>query len=220
MQQLFDAIKAGRVDEVRQLVQQNPALTEARDANGASAILVAAYNMKPDVVNALLELGAPVDIFEASVLGKVDRIEDILKTSPARVSEHAPDGFTPVALAAFFGQSAAVRALIAAGADVNAAAKNPAKVAALHAAVAGGKLEIVKAVLEAGADPNAQQQAGFRAIHEAGAKGNRAFADLLMAHGADPSLPNDEGKSAIDFAREKGHVELADWLASKSPTRG
>ena len=217
MQELFDAIKAGKADEVRQLVQQNPSLKQARDASGASAILVAAYNMKPDVVNALLELGAPVDIFEASVLGKVDRIQEILKSSPARVTEHAPDGFTPVALAAFFGQPAAVKALIAAGADVNAAAKNPLKVAALHAAVAGGKLEIVKAVLEAGADPNAQQQAGFRAIHEAGTKANRALAELLIQHGADPSLPNDTGTNAIDLAREKGHAEFADWLATQRP---
>ena len=218
MQQFFDAIKAGNVDEVRQLVQQNASLKQARDASGASAVLAAAYNMKPDVVNALLELGAPVDIFEASVLGKVDRIHEILKTSPARVTEHAPDGFTPVALAAFFGQPAAVTALIAAGADVNAAAKNGLKVAALHAAVAGGKLEIVKAVLEAGANPNAQQQAGFRPIHEAGAKANRALAELLLAHGADPSLPNDAGTNAIDLSREKGHAEFADWLASKRPT--
>ena len=191
MQQFFEAIKAGNVDEVRQLVQQNASLKLARDASGASAVLAAAYNMKPDVVNVLLELGAPVDIFEASVLGKVDRIQEILKTSPARVTEHAPDGFTLVALAAFFGQPAAVKALIAAGADVNAAAKNPLKVAALHAAVAGGKLEIVKTVLDAGADANAQQQAGFRPIHEAGVKANRALAELLLAHGADPSLPND-----------------------------
>ena len=218
MQQFFDAIKAGNVDEVRQLVQQNASLKKARDASGASAVLVAAYNMKPDVVDALLELGAPVDIFEASVLGKVDRIQEILKASPTRVSEHAPDGFTPVALAAFFGQPAAVRALIAAGADVNAAAKNPLKVAALHAAVAGGKLEIVQSVLEAGADPNAPQQAGFRPIHEAGAKANRALAELLFAHGADPSLPNDAGTNAIDLAREKGHADFADWLASKRPT--
>jgi len=218
MQQLFDAIKAGKVDEVRQLVQQNPALKQARDASGASAILVAAYNMKPDVVNALLALGAPVDIFEASVLGKVDRIQEILKTSPARASEYAPDGFTPVALAAFFGQPAAVKALIAAGADVNAPAKNPLKVAALHAAVAGGKLEIVEALLRAGANPNAQQQQGFRPIHEAGTKANRALADLLLSHGADPSLPNDTGSNAIDLAREKGHTDFAEWLMSKRPT--
>ena len=217
MRQFFDAIKAGKTDEVRQIVQENPALKQAKDPSGASPILVAAYNMKPDVVNALLELGAPVDIFEASVLGKVDRIQEILHSNPARVTEYAPDGFTPVALAAFFGQPAAVKALIAAGADVNAAAKNPLKVAALHAAVAGGKLEIVKAVLEAGGDPNAQQQAGFRPIHEAGTKANRALAELLLAHGADPSLPNDTGQTAIDLAREKGDAEFANWLVSKRP---
>ena len=52
--QLFDAIKAGKTDEVRELVKADPALTKARDASGASAILVAAYNMKPDVVTALV----------------------------------------------------------------------------------------------------------------------------------------------------------------------
>jgi ankyrin repeat protein len=216
-QQLFDAIKAGNVDDVKRIAQADPTSLTARDASGASAILTAAYNMKPDVVNALVELGAPIDIFEAAVLGKVDRIEEILKASPARASEHAPDGFTPVALAAFFGQPAAVKALIAAGADVNAAAKNALKVAALHAAVAGRNMEAITAVLAAGGDPNAQQQAGFRPMHEAGGNANRALAELLLAHGADPSLTTDDGKSAIDLAREKGHTEFAEWLATQRP---
>lgn len=211
-QAFFDAIKAGRVDELKSLAQARPELLAARDANGASAILVAIYNQRKDVAEALAGLGAPVDLFEASALGRVDRIQEILRANPAQVSEYAADGFMPVGLAAFFGHADAVRALITAGADVRAVAKNAFKVQPIHAAVAARNIEIVRAILEAGADPNAQQQQGFRPMHEAGANANRPLAELLMQHGADPTLPNDDGKSAIDFARDKGHAEFAAWL--------
>mgnify|MGYP003353094537 FL=1 len=98
-----------------------------------------------------------------------------------------------------------------------AAARNPLKVTALHAAVAGRRLDIVAAVLAAGADANAQQQAGFRPIHEAANQSNTLLAELLLAHGADPTLPDDSGKSAIDVARDKGHAEFAEWLAAQRP---
>lgn len=211
-QAFFDAIKAGRLDQVQSLAASQPELLLARDANGASAILFSIYNGRKDVAEALVNLGAPLDLFEASALGRVERIEEILRAEPQRASEYAPDGFTPVALAAFFGHADAARMLIATGADVRAPARNAFKVQALHAAVAGRNLDIVKAVLEAGADPNAQQQAGFRPIHEAGTNANRALAELLIAHGADPFLPADSGKNAIDLAREKGHTDFAAWL--------
>ena len=214
---VFEAIAAGDIAEVTRLVREDPARLGARDASGASVLLAAAYRMRADVVSALVELGAPIDLFEAAVLGRVDRIADILRTAPERVLEYAPDGFTPVALAAFFGQAAAATTLIAAGADVNAAAKNTFKVTALHAAVAGRRLDIVAAVLAAGADANAQQQAGFRPMHEAANQANTALAELLLAHGADPALPDDGGKSAIDTAREKGHAAFAEWLAAQRP---
>ena len=154
------------------------------------AILVAAYNMKPDVVNALLELGAPVDIFEASVLGKVDRIQEILKANPARVSEHAPDGFTPVALAAFFGQPAAVKALIAAGADVNAAATN--RPEGSGTSRGGRRSQPRDREGRARGRRRSERAAAGRlpANPEAGTNANRALAELLIAHGADPSLPS------------------------------
>jgi ankyrin repeat protein len=216
-QALFDAVKAGRVDEATRLARENPALLKARDANGASPILVAIYHHKGDVANALAGL-TTLDIFEASALGKVDRIREILRQDPSLASAYGPDGFMPVGLAAFFGHADAVKTLIAAGADVNATARNAFKVQPLHAAVAGKNLDIVRAVLAAGADANAQQQAGFRPIHEAGSSGRRELAELLMAHGADPALTNDAGQSSIDLAREKGHTELAQWMSHRLNT--
>ena len=108
-----------------------------------------------------------------------------------------------------------MKTLIAAGADIHAAAGTPFKVQAIHAAVASKNLDIVRAVLEAGADPNATQQQGFRPMHEPGSSGNRALAELLMQHGADPTLKNDDGKTTIDYARDKGHTEFATWLEHK-----
>jgi len=78
-QAFFDAIKAGRLDEVQSLAASHPALLRARDANGASAILFSIYNGQKDVAEALISLGAPLDLFEASALGRVERIEEILR---------------------------------------------------------------------------------------------------------------------------------------------
>ena len=213
--ELFEAIKAGNVDEARRLVRDNPSALQTRDANGASPILVAVYHQKPDVAQALADAAGTLDLFEAAALGRVDRIKQLLRGDPTLASAFAPDGFPAVGLAAFFGHLDAVNTFLAAGADVHAAARNAFKVQAIHAAVASKNLDIVRAVLEAGADPNAAQQQGFRPIHEAGSSGSRELAELLLKFGADPTLKGDHGKNAIDIAREKGHAELADWLANR-----
>ena len=213
--ELLAAIKAGHASEATRLVRENPALLKSRDANGASPILVAVYYQKLDVATALADAAASIDIFEASALGRVDRIKQVLREHPSLVSAYAPDGFYPVGLAAFFGHLDAAKTLIAAGANIHAAAKNAFKVQAIHAAVASKNIDIVRAVLEAGADPNAAQQQGFRPIHEAGSSGSRELAELLLKYGADPTLKGDNGKNAIDIAREKGHAEFAEWLANR-----
>ena len=214
-QELFEAIKAGKVDEVNRLVRENPGLLRAPDANGASPLLVAIYYQKPDIAKTLADAAGSIDIFEAAALGRVDRIKQLLRENPDLASSYSPDGFPVVGLASFFGHLDAARTLIAAGANIHAAATNALKVQAIHAAVASRNIEIVRAVLEAGADPNAAQQQGFRPIHEAGNNGNRELAELLMRYGADPSLKNDDGKTAISLAREKGHTEFANWLENR-----
>jgi ankyrin repeat protein len=211
-QALLEAVKTGNLDEVRRLVSATPALAGERDANGVSAILLAAYHGHRDVASALVAMGAPVDIFEASAMGRADRILALLDEDPSRVSAFAPDGFYPLGLAAFFGQLDAVRVLIAAGADVQATARNAFKVQPVHAAAASRNLDILRAVLEAGGDPNVPQQQGFVPLHEAATSGNREMAELLVKHGANPRLANDAGKTSLDLAAEKGHVDLVAYL--------
>ena len=212
-QVLFDAIKGGRPDDVAKIIRETPSLLVSRDANGASPLLIAIYHQKHDIAKMLAAAKGQVDIFEASALGRVDRIKQLLREDRSLASAYSPDGFPVVGLAAFFGHLEAVRTLIGAGANIHAAATNSFKVQAIHAAVASKNIDIVRAVLEAGADPNAAQQQGFRPIHEAGSSGNRELAELLMKYGADPTLKNDTGKTAIDIAREKGYADFAAWLA-------
>ena len=221
MEQAFlAAVKAGQLDEVRRLVSATPALAAARDPNGVSAILLATYHGHREVAAALVELGAPVDIFEASALGRADRIVSLLDEDAARVSAYAPDGFYPLGLAAFFGHLDAVRVLLAAGADVHATARNAFKVQPVHAAAASRNLDVLRAVLEAGGDPNVPQQQGFVPLHEAASSGNREMAELLIKHGANPRLANEAGKTSIDLATEKGHADLAAYLTeAQEPKR-
>src|SRR5688572_29762499 len=138
-QALFEAIKAGKGDEVTRLIRANPTLLKARDANGASPLLIAIYHQKHDIAKTLAEASGSIDMFEAAALGRVERVKQLLREDPSLASAFAPDGFPAVGLAAFFGHLDAVKALIAAGADIHAAAKNGLKVQAIHAAVASKK---------------------------------------------------------------------------------
>jgi uncharacterized protein len=75
----------------------------------------------------------------------------LLLAAGARINDALPDGMTALTLAARSGQTAIARFLIDAGADINDARFG---YTALHAAVLMGDIEVVRALLAHGANPN------------------------------------------------------------------
>ena len=91
------------------------------------------------------------DIFEAAAFGRVSRIRDLLASNPDAAGATAPDDFTPLHLAAFFGHPEALATLLEAGADVSARASNSfvREVQPLHSAAARRDSECCRLLLDA-----------------------------------------------------------------------
>ena len=176
-----------------------------------SAVLDALYRGQREEAERLAA-DERLSIFEAAALGRTPRIRQLLDTDPALVNAWAPDGHTPLGLAAFFADAATVTLLLDRGADVHAAARNEMKVQALHAAVASRRAETVAILIARGADVNARQQAGYTPLMGAAGAGRADLVDRLLAHGADATLRAEDGKTAAAYAREHGHQQLADRL--------
>jgi len=176
-----------------------------------SPILMALYMRKPDEAERLAA-GARLNIWEAAALGRDERVAELVREDRSLSNAWSPDGFMPVGLAAFFGHPSTARILIDAGADVGAVTRNEMKVQPLHAAAAAKEIEIVRMLLEHGADPNARQQAGYTALMECARGGRDDIVALLLAHGADPTLRTDDGKNASELALEQGHLAIAESL--------
>jgi len=155
-----------------------------------SEVLQALYRGDRDEARRLAA-GRNLDVFEASALGRTERVGELLDDDPSLANAYGDDGFHPVGLASFFGHVETARLLFERGADANQLSRNEhIQTAAIHAAAAAeGKDEdtryaLVELALEHGADANLEQGGGFRAIDAARQNGDARVEQLLREHGA------------------------------------
>jgi len=208
----FALIRSGDTAGVATALAADRSLLDRRNERGHSPVLIAQYQRQREVLAILLEAGPELDIFDASSVGRTGRVAECLDRDPGLVDAYSPDGFFPLGLAAFFAHPETVGLLLARGANVHTVARNPMRLQALHAAVAGGSLEAVTLLTDAGAAVNVQQQGGWAPLHEAVKRNDFALARHLLARGADPRLQSDDGTSAIGLAANKGHRDLLKLL--------
>ncbi len=214
-EEFLEAVRRGDRDAADGMLRTDPTLLGTRDENGTSALLLAYYHGRPEVASVLLGHRPDLDMFEAATVGDATRIRELAARDPSLVNAVANDGFHPLGLAAFFKRPDAVRALLDLDADVHTASRSGG-FTALHSAVAEDAAEatkdLVRMLLEAGADPNARSAGGGTPMHTAAYTGNVAILQLLLAAGGDPTIADDDGRTPLDVARERGHSEAAAML--------
>jgi ankyrin repeat protein len=144
----------------------------------------ALYRGEEEEAHRLLPPDDELKAHEAAAFGRIKRLRALLDEDPARANDVSPDGFTALHLAIYGRQKQAVRLLVERGADLEAVSTAAiAQVRPLGTAAFVGSVPLARILLEAGADPNAENPQGHTAMDTAKANGDEEFAALLREFG-------------------------------------
>lgn len=168
----FQACQAGRVDEIKALLINQPNLLNRLNHEGRSALSVATVNNQKEV--ALLLLAQNID--------------------PDMEGEGQ---WNALALAVNYGFSDLAKALIEKGFPINDKAG---KCIALTQAVEKDNMELFQLLIEKGANVDTQTSYGQTALYEAVYYSKLSFVEALLQAGADPDIANQGGYSPIYYA--------------------
>jgi ankyrin repeat protein len=176
--------------------------------------MAALYRGHTDAVAALVEAGAPVNLFAAAATGRLETLDREIARGNPSVTDCAYDGWTALHLAAFFGRQAAAERLLDAGADPTAVSRNSMRNTPLHAALAGGHTDVALYLITRGADVNAVDAGRHTPLHIAAENGLIDAVRALVAAGADAHAVDAEDNTPLSRAAARNRHEVVDILNS------
>ncbi|CAF0967227.1 unnamed protein product [Rotaria sordida] len=241
---LFCAAKEGRTDIVKCLLVcgANP---HVQNNNGVSALWISSQKGFLEVVELLLNAGAETHVapfgnladkltitgwtplYVAMKSQKFDVVKLLLKhgANPNTVTKF---DLTPFLLACAICDLDIIEACIAAGANINFTLSgsntnnlNITGETALFIATLKDRVDVVKFLIEKGAQVNIQNHCGVSPLHLCAKSGNQELVQVLIQAGANVNI-TPQGKISIETllavetpliaAAKKGHVEICEYL--------
>lgn len=183
---LHAAAGNGHVHVIRQLLERG-AKIDVVDDQGVSPLDLALEREHDDVSKALIDAGSPIDIFTALGMSDFARVKQIVVLNPKAVFM-VRKGRTPLHEAVKLGQYETTVYLLKNNADVRVLTKDTQNATALQLAVIGGSEELVKLLIDKGADVNRigrNDKIIAPPLYYAVATGNAPVTKLLLKSGAD-----------------------------------
>ena len=223
---LYYAALCGLYDLAERLIAKHPEQVNTVGGRIMAPLTAALYKRHFRIATLLHRHGAVLDVrgsdgktplYCASIFGNVDIIQWLFNHG-ADANVPRADGWTPLHTAAGNGQLEALQLLIDHSADVNFrnnAGDTPLckAITAREDQMMGNRVDIVRRLLEHGADSNPCDQNHSTLLHHASSHGMFEVARLLVSYGARVDVKDEEGRTSFQIASEKGYHEIAKLLS-------
>ena len=180
----------------------------ATHKNNVTALMIACGKGNEDAINVLLNAGADANIADANgntclhyAAGNdcYTKIFHVIISRGVDVNVTNESNVTALMIACVKGNKDAINVLLNAGADRNITDADGC--AYLHYAVYGRcSKDVLRAIIDDGADVNARSKNSVTALMGACAKGYEGGIDVLLKAGADPNIMDDAGSTCLQYA--------------------
>jgi len=234
-----EAIRSRDLAKVRRMLDDNPELVNAGDSASNRPIHWAVMTRQLDVIDELLARGADINAQRGDGARPIQltngdygyrgwvHARDV-PTAPRQVLDHlrARGAYCDICTACHIGDVARVRALLAedpslANRPSDYVTYYPCSGTPMRNAAGAGHIEIVKLLLEYGADPNLPEEGiapRGHGLYAAVYNGHYEIAKLLLEHGAYPNPPVESSADAVGIAIARGDRRMIELLASHGAT--
>ncbi|KAJ5929153.1 hypothetical protein N7454_007001, partial [Penicillium verhagenii] len=209
--------------QVMEILLDNGADTELAKDDGATPLYTASYHGHVQAVEVLLEHGANFNSCKTGKWSPLNiaaeknhkEVMTCLLNKGADIELANEAGATPLYIATFSGDTQSVRLLLEHGADVNSSEQSYNWTSINYAAL-NGSLDLVKLLLQKGANITIPNCHGWTPIHSASMIGHvDILSALLQASVGDLDIRDRSGRTPFMIAAVGGHFETLRYLSSK-----
>ncbi|AKK72056.1 ankyrin repeat domain-containing protein [Chryseobacterium gallinarum] len=148
-------------------------------------------------------------IFDVARNGTVDEVKGLMKQNPDIINQPNENGFSPLILACYRGNTEVAKFLIDHVKDVNYQSKEGTALAGLSVKY---NKELTEALLRKNADPNIADATGYTPLFWAVKFGNKELVELLLSYKADKSKKDSMGMTPFEYALQTNNKEIINLL--------